>query len=91
MLHFFLRSRYRFLAYGLLLLLLIDWGLWYWTGQISGPEPLLYATGVLLLNSILGYFAATRIPYLAYFFFFFSYAIALLVAYMIIIFARGVI
>jgi hypothetical protein len=90
MLTFFTRSRYRFPIYGLLFLLLVDWALWFATGQISGPEPLLYVTGVLLLNIVLAYFATTRIPYLAYFFFSFSYAIALLVAYMIITFARGV-
>lgn len=90
MLHYFLKSRYRFILAGLVLCVVGVWFYWYQTEQIASPTIIIYASGVALLNVALSFFSFTRFPYITRFLLLFSFVLLGLAAYGIYTVSRGV-
>lgn len=90
MLHYLLRSTYRLTIWGLFLGLATLWYLWFSANQIAPIAPVIYTSGIVLLNIVLTYFSFSRNLYVTRFIFLFTYGILVLVGYTIIVLSRGI-
>ncbi len=88
--HYFFRSAYRLPILALVVTIIGLWVVWYRTFELISPTLLVYCTGIILLNIMLGFFAYDRQTTITRFLFFFSYGIIVLVGYALIAAIRGI-
>ena len=90
MIDYLFRSVYRWAIWGLVGCLALVWLYWFRTDQLVASSVLVYTSGVLLLNLVLGYFSYDRHPFITRFIFYFSYALLLLITYSLYSVIRGI-
>lgn len=89
--HYLFQSPYCWAIAGLITLLGVLWYWWFKTDQIVSSSLTTLATGTVLLNIGLGFFAYDRHRYITKFLFYFSYGLLALVGYTIYSLSRGII
>jgi hypothetical protein len=88
--HYLLKSKYRLPIAGLVILLIGLWYFWYTTDQVVSTNLVVYTTGTVLLNVILGFFAHDRHSYATRYLFLFTYGIVALAVYTFYYLSKGI-
>lgn len=79
--YYLLKSEFRLAIAGLIVGTAGLWYFWYATDQIMSIEPLIYTSGIVILNIALAFFSYNRQFYTTRFIFVSTYFILLLIAY----------